>query len=47
MDSVVCARRISKCVEGEYIRRFGNRRNRVWISGRILVGIKKGVWIRR
>jgi len=41
MGSVICVGRISRCMERKYIRRFGNRRNRVWISGRILVRVKK------
>ena len=29
MDSLLYTEKISKCVEGEYTRRFGDRRNRV------------------
>ena len=39
MDSVICTERISRCVEREYVRRFGGRG--------ILKRIEKGVWRRR
>ena len=29
MDSLICIGRISRCVEGEYTRRFGGRRGRI------------------
>ena len=29
MDSVICTRRISRCVKGEYVRRFEGRGNRI------------------
>ena len=29
MDSVICTERISRCVEEEYIGRFGGRGNRI------------------
>ena len=39
MNPVICTERISGCVKGEYVRRFGGRE--------ILGRIKKGVWRRR
>ena len=47
MGIILYTRRISKCVEREYIREFRNRRSRVWISRRVFIGVKKGVWRRR
>ena len=29
IDSLICTGRISRCVEGEYTRRSGGRRNRI------------------
>ena len=44
---IICVREVSRCVERKYTRRFENRRSRVWISRKIFVGVKKGVWMRR
>ena len=41
MGVVICARRVSRCIERKYIRRLENRRSRVWISERILARVKK------
>jgi len=41
MNSVICARRISECVERKLIGRFGGRRSRILVS--ILLELKKGV----
>ena len=32
MSTVIYVGRICECVEEEFIRRFGNRRGRIWIS---------------
>ena len=29
IDSLICIERVSRCVEGEYTRRFGGRRGRI------------------
>ena len=47
MGFIICIERISRCIEGECVRRFINRRSRVWISRRIFVGTKKGAQQRR
>jgi len=43
MGIVLCARRISEHIERKCIRKFRNRRDRIWISRRIFVEIKKEV----
>jgi len=47
MDIILCTRSISRYIEKEYIREFKNRRSKVWISRRVFVGVKKGVWRKR
>ena len=47
IGSVICIGRIGRYMEREYIRRFRNERNRVWISGGIFTRVKKGVQRRR
>jgi len=47
MDSLIHTERISRCVEREYTRRLGGRRNRIQISWRISGRSKKGIWRRR
>ena len=47
MDSLICIGRISRCVEGEYTGRVGDRRDRIRISGRILSKVEKEIWRRR
>ena len=44
MVFIIYVGRISKYVEEEFVGEFRIRRSRIWISGRIFVGIKKGVW---
>ena len=39
MDSVICTERISRCMEGEYTGRFGNRRSKS--AGEFLAGLKR------
>jgi len=43
---VICARGISRCIEGKFIREFGKQKSRIWVSRRIFVRIKKRVWRR-
>ena len=43
MGSIIYVERISRCMEGNFVRGFRNRRNRIWISRGIFVGIKKEV----
>jgi len=44
MVFIIYVGRISKYVEEEFVGEFRIRRSRIWVSGRIFVGIKKGVW---
>jgi len=47
MDSLICIRRISRCMEEEYTGRPGGRRSRIQISWRIFGEIEKRIWKRR
>lgn len=47
IDTVICAGRVGDYMEGKFIREFRDRRDRIWISRRIFVRIKKGVRRRR
>jgi len=47
MGSVICAGIVGRCIEGKFVGGFRNKRSRIWISGEIFVGIKKGVWRRK
>jgi len=46
MDSLIHTRRISRYIEGEYTRRFRDRRDRIQISWGIFSRIEKGIWRR-
>ena len=43
MGSVICVKRISRCVERKLIGRFGSRESRIWISRVIFVRTKKEI----
>ena len=43
IGSVIYAERISRYMKGKFVGEFRNRRSRIWISGGIFFGIKKGV----
>ena len=47
MNSVICIGRISRCMEGKCIKRFGGRRSGIWVSRGIFVRTEKRVWRRR
>ena len=47
MGIIICARRISRCLEGKHARRFGSRIVRIWDSKRIFGGHKERVQRRR
>ena len=32
ISTIICVGKINRHVEGEFIRRFENRKNRIWIS---------------
>ena len=47
IDTIICAERVGKHIEREFVRRFGIRRSRIWISREIFVRIKGRSWERR
>ena len=47
MGTIICIGRISRYVKEELIRRFGSRRDKIWIGRTISIGVKKGVWRRK
>ena len=47
IGTVICVGRVGDYMEGKFIREFRDRRDKIWISRRIFVRIKKEVWRRR
>jgi len=47
MGAVICVERISRCLEGEYIRGFGSRTIGIQDCGRIFDGYQEGFQRRR
>ena len=44
MNTIICTRRIGKCIEREFVGRFRIRKSRIWVSGRIHVRTKERIW---
>jgi len=44
IDTIICTGRIGRYIEGEFFRRFGIGRSRIWVSKRIFVEIKERIW---
>jgi len=43
INTIICTERIGRCMKGELVRRFENRRSRIQVSRGIFVRIKKGI----
>jgi len=44
IDTIIYIERIGRCIKGEFFRRFGIGRSRIWVSKRIFVEIKERIW---
>jgi len=44
---IIYAERVSRCMEREFVRRFGIRRSRIRVSREIFIGHKKRIWGRK